>query len=104
MSEEHDRACDTNAAHAPTAAWWRGDVRSSDGIVFPGANFNLVDDSNPNDHKLIDQFRAVTMTAAPEGYTAIVAIASSAVASQIPTIRTSLVIKQRRWPGRRLKM
>ena len=95
ISEEHNRACDINVAKAPTAIWWRGDVRSSDGIIFPGANFNLIDDSNLNNQKLIGQFRVITMTAVPEGYIAIVAIASTAVASQIPTIRTSLVIKNK---------
>ena len=58
-----------------------------------GRCFNLVDDSNPNHWVTVGQFRAVTMTAAPEGYTAVVAVLSSAVASQIPTVRTSHVIK-----------
>ena len=35
------------------------------------------------------------MTAAPEGYTAVVAVQSIAVASQIPTVRMSQVIKSR---------
>ena len=61
---------------------------------FPGRIFNLVDDSNPNDPKIVGQFRAVTMTAAPEGYTAVVAVQSTGVPSQVPTIVRSQVIKE----------
>ena len=61
----------------------------------PGVNFNLVDDSNPNAHELVGQFRALTLTAAPEGYVAVVAVQSSAVPCQIPAVRISKVIKHK---------
>ena len=95
MAKEHDRACDVLQDLNPTATWWRGDFRSSDRPLVSGGVFNLVDDSNPNDHRLIGQFRAVTITAAPEGYIAVIAVQSVAVPSQVPTVVRSQVIKER---------
>ena len=92
MRDEADRAIDVAKVHSPAASWWRGDVRECDDLA-PGRTFDLVDDSNPNHWEVVGQFRAVTLTAAPEGYVAVVAVQSSAVASQIPTVRTSQVIK-----------
>ena len=92
MRDEADRAIEVTKAHSPAASWWRGDVRECK-LLNPGGNFNLVDDSNPNAHVLVGQFRAVTLTAAPEGYVAVVAVQTSAVASQILTVRTSQLIK-----------
>ena len=65
MQSEAERAIDVAKAHSPQASWWRGDVRMRK--LFPGMVFNLVDDSNPNHHQTLGQFRAVTITAAPEG-------------------------------------
>ena len=92
MRDEADRAIDVAKAYSPAASWWRGDVMECDYLT-PGCNFNLVDDSEPNFPQTLGQWRAVTLTAAPEGYVAVVAVLSSAVASQIPTVRTSQVIK-----------
>ena len=92
MRDEADRAIDAAKAHSPAASWWRGDVR--DCPLVPGGNFSVVDDiSNPNCPEMVGQFRAVTLTAAPEGYVAVVAVASSANAGVIPIVRTSRVIK-----------
>ena len=94
MQSEAERAIDVAKAHSPSATFWRGDVQWLDSRdLSPGTNFNLVDDSNANDHILVGHFRALTMTAAPEGYMAIVAVESTAVSSQIPTVRMSQVIK-----------
>ena len=91
MQVESERVIDVEKVYSPSASFWRGDVRES--TLGPGMNFNLVDDSNINSPDMIGQFRVLTMTRAPEGYTAIVAVASKAVLSQIPTILTSRVIK-----------
>ena len=94
MRDEADRAIDVAKAYSPAASWWRGDIQEAGSAMLRvGRCFNLVDDSNPNHWETVGQFRAVTMTAAPEGYVAVVAVQSSAVASQIPTVRTSQLIK-----------
>ena len=99
MQSEAERAIDVAKAHSPSAAFWRGDVRPQlrHGVygpyLSPGQNFNLVDDSNYNHQKLCGQFRVLTITSAPEGYMAIVAVESTAVPSQIPNVFTSQVIK-----------
>ena len=59
----------------------------------PGCNFNLVDDSEPNFPQTLGQFRALTLTAAPEGYVAVLAVLSTAVRSQLPTVLLSQTIK-----------
>ena len=97
FTEEYREAYDLESARQPTAVLWRGDVREIDRGIQPGGTFNLVDDSNPNPnwHESIGQFRALAMVAAPSGYMAVVAIQATAVPTQIPTIRTSRVIKQK---------
>ena len=91
MQAEHERAIDVAREHAPAASFWRGDVRTC--LLWPGQNFNLVDDSEPNSPKTVGQFRAVTLTAAPEGYVAVLAVQSTAVPSQLPTVLLSHTIK-----------
>ena len=99
MQSEAERAIDVAKAHSPSAAFWRGDVRPvfRDGVLapdlVPGVSFNLIDDSNCNDRRLVGQFRALTVTAAPEGYIAVVAVESTALPSNIPDVLLSQVIK-----------
>ena len=81
MQVEAERAIDVAKAHSPSATFWRGDVRGlmdPEKPLCPGCNFNLADDSG-NVLEMIGQFRVLTMTSAPEGYMAIVAVESSAV-------------------------
>ena len=92
MQSEADRAIDVAKLAFPAAAWWRGDVRSPQ-TLSPGAVFNLLDDRNPNYPRLVAQYRAVTITAAPEGYLAVVAVEAEANPNQIETVRESQVIK-----------
>ena len=94
MREERQRAFDTACISNPGAVIWRGDVRSTCRIAV-GRVFNLVSDDNPNHTHLIGQFRAISLVAAPEGYTAVEAIFASAEASPSgPTVYTpSMVIK-----------
>ena len=77
--------------HAPAASFWRGDVRGC--ALSPGCNFNLLDDSDPNFLQTLGQFRVLTLTAAPEGYVAVLAVQSTAVPSQLPTVLLSHTIK-----------
>ena len=97
MQDEAERAISVAKAVDPSAAFWRGDVLEVEndgrGRLSPGVNFNVVDDSNYNVHELFGQFRVLTMTAAPEGYMAIVAVQSTAVANQIPNVLMSKVIR-----------
>ena len=101
MQSEAERAIDIEKAHSPSAIFWRGDMR----LVFcngvlgpdlsPGLNFNLVDDANSLCHEIVGQFRALTITRAPEGYLAIFAVESTALPSQIPDVLMSQVIKSK---------
>ena len=93
MRVETDRAIESARAYAPAASFWRGDVQHGTGLPLIGGHFDLVDDSDSFVHHSVGTFRVLTMTAAPEGYTAIVAVQSVAISNQIPTIRTSSVIK-----------
>ena len=101
MQAEMDHAVEVEKKHLPSAVFWRGDVRLvfRDGVLapdlIPGGNFNLVDDSDCNDHRLVGQFRVLTGTRAPEGYIAIFAVGSTALPSQIPDVLMSQVIKSK---------
>ena len=93
MKREADRA---GAAFAinPHMASWRGDVREPDGrTLVAGGNFNLVDDIRHGPEVTLRQYRVLQLVAAPEGYIAVLAVESTAVASQLPSVRLSHVIK-----------
>ena len=97
MGDESAHALDVALSLDPDAKVWRGDLRlevsNERGPLVSGACFNLVEDANPNDLTVIGQYRVIATVQAPEGYTAVLAISCEAVASQVPSVNMSRVIK-----------
>lgn len=90
-------AVDAARKSGPSDHIWHGEIRLQEthdrNRITCGSIFNLIDDSDPNDPKTLSQFRILGMVAAPEGYTNVIAVSTTAVPTQCPIIYSSYVIK-----------
>ena len=96
INEEINRSLYAYSKNEPEKEIVRMDVRidhRDKGLIGVGRSFNLVDDSDPNRLSVVAQYRPFAMAEAPEGFMAMLCIESPGVASVIPVINTSHVIK-----------